>query len=381
MHEKVNFGSKRENDIIVDLRSDTLSKPTPEMRTAMYNTEVGDDVYGEDPTVIKLENKAAELLGKQEALFVASGTMANLIAVMVHCKERGCEIISGDQGHTFKFEQGGTAQIAGVHTVTIKNNSDGTFSTDELRKKIRKSPDYHEPVSSLIVLENTHNVCGGKVLPLEWLKKVKNIAKEYNIPVHMDGARLMNAAVALNVLPSQIVNFVDSVCFCLSKGLGCPVGAILAGTSSFILKARRIRKALGGGWRQAGIIAAAGLVALDKMIDRLQIDHNHAYQIAKGINDLKCKHFRVTLEDVKTNIVILYLSEQVDPKDVQKRLATVLPTDPVKVSVKCSSRDNWIRFVTYWEITDKDIELTLQKISFVLKEFEEKIESNLKSKL
>ncbi|XP_076259362.1 uncharacterized protein LOC143195791 isoform X1 [Rhynchophorus ferrugineus] len=297
MHEKVNFGSKRENDIIVDLRSDTLSKPTPEMRTAMYNTEVGDDVYGEDPTVIKLENKAAELLGKQEALFVASGTMANLIAVMVHCKERGCEIISGDQGHTFKFEQGGTAQIAGVHTVTIKNNSDGTFSTDELRKKIRKSPDYHEPVSSLIVLENTHNICGGKVLPLEWLKKVKNIAKEYNIPVHMDGARLMNAAVALNVLPSQIVNFVDSVCFCLSKGLGCPVGAILAGTSSFILKARRIRKALGGGWRQAGIIAAAGLVALDKMIDRLQIDHNHAYQIAKGINDLK---FSSNLRRVKT---------------------------------------------------------------------------------
>ncbi|KAL1489188.1 hypothetical protein ABEB36_014122 [Hypothenemus hampei] len=354
MYEKINVDLMHNSGIrMVDLRSDTLSKPTMEMREAMYSAPVGDDVYGEDPTVTELEKRAAVLLGKEEAVFVASGTMANLIAIMVHCNQRGSEIISGDYGHTFKFEQGGTAQIAGVHTAVIKNNEDGTFNIEDLRKKIRKNPDFHEPISSLIIVENTHNLCGGKVLPLEWLEKVHNVAQEHKLPVHMDGARMMNAAVYLDVPPSRIVKDVDSVCFCLSKGLGCPVGAILAGSSEFIAKARRVRKAIGGGWRQAGIIAAAGIVALDKMIDRLKEDHIHAYQIAKGIAALNSPYFKVVLESVQTNIIIMYMDSRINPKYVQMRLATVYPTDPVKVSVRCSSRDDWIRFVTFWEVSDK----------------------------
>jgi threonine aldolase len=177
---------------------------------------------------------------------------------------------------------GGPAQIAGVQTSLIKNNEDGTFSLDELRDRIRKNPDFHEPYTSLVIIENTHNMCGGKVLPLDWIEKVKNISKDYNIPVHMDGARIMNAAVYLKVPVARVARDVDTVCFCLSKGLGAPIGSILAGSKAFVDKAKRTRKVLGGGWRQAGIIAAAGLVALDTMIGRLQEDHDHIMQIARG---------------------------------------------------------------------------------------------------
>ncbi|ENN70507.1 probable low-specificity L-threonine aldolase 2 isoform X2 [Dendroctonus ponderosae] len=373
MYEKINIDLMNNSGIrIVDLRSDTVSRPTPEMREAMYRAAVGDDVYGEDPTVAELETRAAELLDKEQAVFVASGTMANLIAIMVHCNQRGSEIISGDHGHTFKFEQGGTAQIAGVHTAVIKNNEDGTFSIDDLRKKIRKNPDFHEPISSLIIVENTHNLCGGKVLPLEWLEKVQNVAQEHNLPVHMDGARMMNAAVYLKVPPSRIVKDVDSVCFCLSKGLGCPVGAILAGTSEFIAKARRVRKAIGGGWRQAGIIAAAGLVAFDSMIDRLQEDHNHAYQIAKAIYATASTNFHVDLQTVQTNMVLMYVDKTKIPiKDLQRRLQTVLKTDSVKCSVRCMSLNHdCVRFTLYWEITDEDIAMACDKIQLVIREYD-----------
>ncbi|XP_060522668.1 uncharacterized protein LOC132699793 isoform X2 [Cylas formicarius] len=371
MYEKINVDLIRNSGIrIVDLRSDTISRPTPEMREAMYRAEVGDDVYVEDATVNALEKRCAELLGKEEAMFVVSGTMANLIAVMVHCNQRGSELISGDKGHTFKFEQGGTAHIAGVHTSIIKNNDDGTFSLDELRVKIRKNPDMHEPVTSLIIVENTHNLCGGKVVPLEWLEKVSNVAAEHNIPVHMDGARMMNAAVYLKLPPSRLVRDVDTVCFCLSKGLGCPIGAMLAGSSSFIEKARRVRKALGGGWRQAGVLAAPGLVALDSMVDRLQVDHIHALKIAKAIAELNSPVFRVDVSGVHTNIVIVHLDTlRVDPSDFKRRLMTVDDSDPVKVAVKCSQRDDWVRLVTYWEVTDDDVDHAIEKIRYVVGQF------------
>ncbi|CAH2010727.1 unnamed protein product [Acanthoscelides obtectus] len=379
MYEKI-IKSELNGDVrIVDLRSDTISKPTQAMREAMYTAIVGDNVYGEDPTVDELEQKAAELLGKEDALFVCSGTMANLIAIMVHCNKRGSELISGDRSHTFRFEQGGSAQIAGVQTALVKNNEDGTFSLDELRERIRKNPDMHEPKTSLIVVENTHNLCGGKVLPLDWLEKVGFIAAEHNIPVHMDGARLMNAAVYLKVPPRRVVKDVDTVCFCLSKGLGCPVGAVLVGSKSFINEAKHARKALGGGWRQAGILAAAGLVALDSMIDRLQVDHDHTFKIARAVADVNSPILRIDVTTVQTNIVIFQIdSNTIDAKEIVQRLAEVRGSDPVKVSVRASSRSSdMLRMVVYWEITDEDVELALQKILFVNKELEEKYCNNI----
>ncbi|XP_063915817.1 uncharacterized protein LOC135131892 isoform X3 [Zophobas morio] len=381
MYEKINGEINSSAVHVVDLRSDTISKPTPEMREAMANAVVGDDVFGEDPTVAELERRSAELLGKEDALFVCSGTMANLIAIMVHCSHRGSEIISGDNGHTFRFEQGGPAQIAGVQTSLLKNNDDGTFNLDELRDSIRKNPDCHEPYTSLVILENTHNMCGGKVLPLDWIEKVRNLTKEYNLPVHMDGARVMNAAVYLKVPVERVVRDVDTVCFCLSKGLGAPIGSVLAGSKAFIDKSRRMRKVLGGGWRQAGVIAAAGLVALDKMIDRLQVDHDHIMQIAKGIDEMKSKTFRVDLPTVQSNILMMYLDvSRITAKEVQHRLASVLETDEIKVSVKASSRDQgFVRFVAYWKITKEDVEAAVKKIQFVIKEFDTKFNNEVKN--
>ncbi|XP_063915816.1 uncharacterized protein LOC135131892 isoform X2 [Zophobas morio] len=377
MYEKINGEINSSAVHVVDLRSDTISKPTPEMREAMANAVVGDDVFGEDPTVAELERRSAELLGKEDALFVCSGTMANLIAIMVHCSHRGSEIISGDNGHTFRFEQGGPAQIAGVQTSLLKNNDDGTFNLDELRDSIRKNPDCHEPYTSLVILENTHNMCGGKVLPLDWIEKVRNLTKEYNLPVHMDGARVMNAAVYLKVPVERVVRDVDTVCFCLSKGLGAPIGSVLAGSKAFIDKSRRMRKVLGGGWRQAGVIAAAGLVALDKMIDRLQVDHDHIMQIAKAVDNLKSDIFKVDLPSVHTNILMMYIDRsKVAVKEVIYRFAKVFKTDIVKVSVRASSiRPDCIRFVTYWQITDEDIRDTIDRITFVIKEFEDQLKS------
>ncbi|XP_074036047.1 uncharacterized protein isoform X1 [Leptinotarsa decemlineata] len=373
MYEKIIKTDLGADVKIIDLRTDTISRPTQEMKEAMYIAEVGDDVYGEDPTVTELERRSAELLGKEDALFVASGTMANLIAIMVHCSQRGCEIISGDKAHTYRLEQGGTAQIAGVQTAPVKNKDDGTFSLDELREKIRKNPDMHEPITSLIIVENTHNLCGGKALPLDWLEKVSSIAAEHNIPVHMDGARLMNAAVFLKVTPRRVVRDVDTVCFCLSKGLGCPVGAVLAGSTDFITKSRRIRKVLGGGWRQAGVLAAAGLVALDTMIDRLRIDHDHAFKIAKAIHQMKSNIFKVDRAKVQTNILLMYVDRnKVDIKELQRRLQTVLDTDSVRASVRCSSlKFDCVRFVLYHEITAEDVQLACDKIQLVIKEYDE----------
>jgi threonine aldolase len=381
MYEKINGEINSSSVHVVDLRSDTISKPTPEMREAMANAVVGDDVFGEDPTVAELERRAAELLGKEDAAFVATGTMANLIAIMVHCPQRGSEIISGDNGHTFRFEQGGPAQIAGVQTSLIKNNEDGTFSLDELRDRIRKNPDFHEPYTSLVIIENTHNMCGGKVLPLDWIEKVKNISKDYNIPVHMDGARIMNAAVYLKVPVARVARDVDTVCFCLSKGLGAPIGSILAGSKALVDKAKRTRKVLGGGWRQAGIIAAAGLVALDTMIGRLQEDHDHIMQIARAIDSLKSDIFKVDLPAVHTNILMMYIDRsRVAVKEVIYRFAKVFKTDIVKVSVRASSlRPDCIRFVTYWQITDEDVRDTIDRITFVIKEFENQLKAGIKS--
>lgn len=376
MYEKILKGELGADVKIIDLRTDTISRPTAEMREAMYAAEIGDDVYGEDPTVTELERRAAELLGKDDALFVVSGTMANLIAMMAHCSHRGAEIIAGDKSHTFRLEQGGASQLAGIQTSTIKTKEDGTFDLDELRDTIRKNPDIHEPITSLILVENTHNLCGGRVVPLDWLEKVNGIAAEHGIPIHMDGARMMNAAVHLKVTPRRVVRDVDSVCFCLSKGLGCPIGSILAGSTDFIIKARRIRKVLGGGWRQAGVIAAAGLVALNTMIDRLKIDHENAYKIAKAIHQTKSNLFKVDLSRIQSNILLVYFDRSKVPvKELQRRLQSVLDTDEVRASVRCSSlKDDCVRFVLYHEISEEDVRLAIKKILLVIREYDAKFQ-------
>lgn len=266
---------------IVDLRSDTVTNPTIEMRAAMAEAVVGDDVYGEDPTINRLEEMAAALLGKEAALFVPSGTMSNLAAILAHCG-RGDEVILGDKAHTVLFEAGGISALGGVHSRQVPNQPDGTLKLEDILGAIR-SEDAHHPISRLVGLENTHNRCGGVALSEAYTRAVGELAHAHGLMVHLDGARLFNAAVAQQVEARALADPVDSVSFCLSKGLCAPVGSLLCGSDKFIYCARRIRKQLGGGMRQAGVLAAAGIIALETMIDRLGQDHARARSLAAGL--------------------------------------------------------------------------------------------------
>jgi len=265
----------------IDLRSDTVTKPTPAMREAMANAPVGDDVYGEDPTVNRLQEMAAERLGKEAGLFVASGTMGNLVALLAQCN-RGDEVILGDKAHTFLYEAGGISALGGVHSRQLNNHPDGTMSLKDIKAAIRPD-DPHFPITRLISIENTHNRCGGVALSVEYTQAVGELARKHNLSLHLDGARLFNAAAALNVPASDLTAPVDSVTFCLSKGLCAPVGSVVCGSKEFIKRAHRIRKMLGGGMRQAGILSAAGIVAIETITDRLVEDHFRAQQLAAGL--------------------------------------------------------------------------------------------------
>lgn len=269
---------------IVDLRSDTVTQPTAEMRAAMANADVGDDVMGEDPSVNRLQELAAERMGKEAGLFVPSGTMGNLAAVLAHCN-RGDEVILGNLSHTFLFEAGGTAALGGVHSYVLPNQPDGSLLLDDILAAVRPD-DAHAPVSRLIVLENTHNRCGGTVLRPEYMEQVGRLAREKNLRLHLDGARIFNAAASLGIDAGDLARDADSVTFCLSKGLCAPVGSVLCGTKEFIARAHRIRKQLGGGMRQAGILAAAGIIALQKMPQRLAEDHARARKLAQLLLDI-----------------------------------------------------------------------------------------------
>jgi len=268
----------------IDLRSDTVSLPTPAMREAMYRAEVGDDVYGEDPTVNRLEAMAAEKMGKEAGLFVPSGTMGNLIAVMTYC-QRGDEVIMGNWGHTFLSEGGGISALGGIFVHPLPNQPDGTIQLADIFAAIRE-PDIHHPVTRLLVLENTHNRCGGMVLDSEYTRQAGDLAHKNGLHLHLDGARIFNAAVALNQLVIDLASPADSITFCLSKGLCAPVGSVLCGSIEFIKQARRIRKQLGGGMRQAGVLAAAGIVALEQMVNRLCEDHQRAKRLAEGLANI-----------------------------------------------------------------------------------------------
>ncbi len=268
----------------IDLRSDTVTQPTKAMRQAMAKAEVGDDVYGEDPTVNKLQQMAADMLGKEAGLYVPSGTMGNLAAVLAHCG-RGDEVILGNKAHTFLYEAGGISALGGVHSCQIPNQPDGTLLLKEIEGAIRPN-EAHQPISRLVCLENTHNRCGGISLSADYTREVGKLAQARGLSLHLDGARIFNAAAAQGVSAKELTEPADSVTFCLSKGLSAPVGSVLCGSDEFIKKAHRIRKQLGGGMRQAGILAAAGIVALETMVDRLADDHKRARYLAQGLSFL-----------------------------------------------------------------------------------------------
>jgi threonine aldolase len=299
----------------IDLRSDTVTVPTNTMREAMHRAEVGDDVYGEDPTVNALESLGARMTGKEAGLFVASGTMGNQVAVLAHT-QRGDEVICETEAHIYYYEVAGLSVLAGVQARTIPAVK-GILSAETIEAAIRPQ-DIHQPRTSLICLENTHNRAGGTCYPLETLQAIRKMADKRQIPIHMDGARLFNAAVAQNVKVDRIAGTVDSVQFCLSKGLCAPVGTLVVGSKDFITRARRYRKMLGGGMRQAGIIAAAGIVALESMVDRLAEDHENARMLAEKIAEMG---FNIDLSTVQTNIVIFDVSRTgMKAADLQQRL-------------------------------------------------------------
>ncbi|WP_210366098.1 low-specificity L-threonine aldolase [Bacillus sp. REN3] len=283
---------------MIDLRSDTVTKPTEEMRKAMYEAEVGDDVYQEDPTVKNLEETAADILGKEDALYVTSGTQGNQIAVLTHCRP-GEELLLEAESHIFFYESGAVAALAGVQTRTVKGIR-GAMEPQKVLEAIR-TDDIHFPETGLICLENTHNRAGGAVIPVGNMAEIYKIAQASKVPVHLDGARLFNAAAAANVDVKEFSNYADSVQVCLSKGLGAPVGSIIAGSTEFIGNARKWRKRLGGGMRQAGVIAAPGLIALTKMRERLEEDHVNARMLADGITAIP--GIEITSQP-ETNIVV-----------------------------------------------------------------------------
>jgi threonine aldolase len=342
---------------IIELRSDTMTRPTVAMRQAMAEAEVGDDVFGEDPTVNRLEEMAAERLGKEAALYVASGTMANLVSQLTHCG-RGDEIILGSHAHTFFYEQGGSAAVGSLHPRTVPNQPDGKMALGDIEAAVR-GDNVHFPRSRLILLENTHNICNGCPLEIDYMQAVGAIARRHHLKIHVDGARFFNAAIALGVAPKDLAAEADSVSFCLSKGLAAPVGSIVCGTQNFINEARRARKVLGGGMRQAGILAAAGIVALNEMVERLAQDHANAKKLAMGLAHIP--GLSLDPDQIRTNIVFFELeSEQMTAAQFTRRIDAegirMLPTGAQKV-----------RAVTHYHITAEDIDQALAVISKVMR--------------
>ena len=340
----------------IDLRSDTVTLPTSEMRQAMFEAALGDDVFSEDPTVNEFEKRAADIAGMEAALLVSSGTQANIVSVLTHCA-RGEEIILGDMSHIFLNEAGGVSALGGIHPHTIPNQLDGTLKLDDIRAAVR-GDDEHWPRTRLLCLENTHNRCSGAPLTSDYLDGAAACAREYGLKVHCDGARIFNAAVALGVDVKELTRSVDSLAFCLSKGLSAPVGSVVCGTSAFIKEARRNRKVLGGGMRQCGIIAAPGMVALETMIDRLKDDHDNARRFALGIAEIP--GLSIEIERVRTNIVYFDL---IDEKMSTEKFLNALDKKGVKLLDTGPRR---FRAVTHYGIEQEDIDQALDTIRAVL---------------
>ena len=342
----------------IDLRSDTVSHPTSEMREAMARAEVGDDVYHDDPTVNQLEEDAAAILGKEAAVFVTSGTQGNLCSLLAHC-QRGESIIIGDTSHIFRYEQGGLAALGGILPHTVPVQVDGTFRLADLENAVYPD-DEHKPVTRLVALENTHNMAGGVPVSAAFTAQVADFARERDLILHIDGARIFNAAAAYGVDVKELVAGADSVTFCLSKGLCAPAGSILVGGKDFIRRARRARKVLGGSMRQAGILAAAGLIALHKMTDRLAQDHDNAMLLAEGLSEIP----GIVIDSQNTNFVYFTLSAAVDiPLDTFVR---ALRADYNIFMSPYGGDNTQIRLRTHYWIDRPAIERTVSAVSALL---------------
>lgn len=342
---------------VIDLRSDTVTKPTPEMREAMATAEVGDDVYGDDLTVHRLEALAAQMLGKEASVFVPSGTMGNLIALLVHC-QRGDEAIVGSKSHIYLNEAGGMSALGGIQPNPIPNQKDGTLALEDIRAGIRMA-DVHHPITRLICLENTQNACGGVALTAEYTRQVAEIARQNDLYLHVDGARIFNSAAVQNVDVKDLVAPADSVMFCLSKGLASPVGSMLVGAEKFIARARHLRKMLGGGMRQVGVLAAAGIISLERMTLRVAEDHRRAKALAEGLRGIS----GIILDEntPQTNMIYFNLANHValDENDVVKQIS--------KFGILVDWADKRrFRLVTHYEIDDAAVEKTIQAFARTL---------------
>lgn len=341
-----------------DFRSDTVTEPTPAMREAMFRAPVGDDVYHDDPTVNALQELGASLTGQEAALFMPSGTMGNLTAILTHCG-RGDEVIMGKHSHTFLYEGGGISTLGGVHSSQIPEQPDGSLALEDIEANLRPPEDDHEPISRLVEIENTHNRCGGVYQTPETLRRLADFAHERGLLLHMDGARLFNAAAAQGLQAKDLTAGVDSVTFCLSKGLCAPVGSLLCGSRAFITRARKIRKHLGGGMRQAGLLAAAGIVALETMTERLTEDHARARRLAAGLSALP--HLRLWPGMPATNMVFFDLGPEIRLSDAQieqemeKRGVLVHASNPRR-----------FRLVTHYWIDDAAVQKALSALQEVL---------------
>ena len=343
---------------MIDLRSDTVTMPSNEMKNFMFSSPLGDDVYGEDPSINKLENLAKTIFNKESALFVPSGTMANLISVLSHC-DRGDEVLLGNKSHIFFYEAGGISAFGGIHSHQLNNNDDGTINLQDIKNGIRFNKDAHFPKTKLLCLENTHNICYGNPINSEYFVNVKEIIKKHNIKLHIDGARIFNAASALNTKVEKLTSEADSVSFCLSKGLSCPAGSVIVGNTNFIDKARRIRKALGGGMRQAGILASAGIYALNNLTKRLSDDHNNAQKLAEKLNNIN--GIKINLDYIKTNIIFFYLSDVVKLTD--NEFINKLLEKNIKIDSKGNSK---FRIVTHLDFNEQDIETVVSAIKSII---------------
>jgi len=334
---------------MIDLRSDTVTKPTPAMRKVMAEAEVGDDVYGEDPTVNRLQEKAAEITGTEAALFVPSGTMGNQVAIAVHTRP-GQEVIVEATSHIYNVEMATMARFSGVQPRVVFGER-GVFSAEQVRHAIRPKL-YYLAQTGLVCLENTHNAAGGRIWPLSVAREILEIAHAHGVPVHLDGARIFNASVATGFPVSELVRGFDSVMFCLSKGLGCPVGSLLCGSREFIEEARRVRKALGGGMRQAGILAAAGLYALEHHVERLAEDHENARILAQGLSEIPC----LSVTPPETNIVLVEILRGPTAAELAERLKR---RGVLVAPAGAGTEARKLRLVTHLDVSREDILRTI----------------------